>query len=546
MTNVRELNKMAAKLITSAGVLALIAGINISITPTAFADDCLLDTNNDGDADSNVDTDGGADSGGNSFRLACGVGASAVGNNATALGRSASAAGFSSIALGNSANAAGGESTALGNGASSAGGDSTALGRQASSAGFGSTALGHFASAAADFSTALGRSASAVGDQSTAIGSSSQANNVDTIALGNAANAAGPRSTALGKSSSAGGQDTTALGVSSSAGGDSAVALGDGANAPSDNSTALGDHTRAFETGATAVGSAAYAFGGHSTAVGFGASAFGHRSLALGYLANDASGMSGEESIGIGASVSTQGSHSIVIGADAHDGTFADAIVIGTGASAFETGQIVLQEADVFTILGNGDMGLGTATPMGNLDVNSGADDTLLVLTNDTAQWAIKSNAANGKLTIGNNTTGTKPLKFGPNAVGNLLQIGIVATDQVDIKGDLVLVGTLTTGGPTCGGGCDAVFDADYDMLSIEEHAALMYANNYLPEIGPTVPHAPVNVSERMGTMLNELEKAHIYIADLNQEKQAMRNETAHLKSELTELKQQVALLMNK
>ena len=40
-----------------------------------------------------------------------------------------------------------------------------------------------------------------------------------------------------------------------------------------------------------------------------------------------------------------------------------------------------------------------------------------------------------------------------------------------------------------------------------------MYANSYLPEIGPTVPHAPVNLSEQYGKVINELEKAHIYIA---------------------------------
>ena len=136
-----------------------------------------------------------------------------------------------------------------------------------------------------------------------------------------------------------------------------------------------------------------------------------------------------------------QGDDSIVIGADANDDNFDRAIVIGKNTLATEADQVILKSADTFTILGNGDVGLGTATPAGDLDINSGPLDTLLVLSNDTAQWTIKSNAANGKLTIGNNITGAKPFKFGPNAVGNLLQVGIVANDQVDIKGDLVLTG---------------------------------------------------------------------------------------------------------
>ena len=111
------------------------------------------------------------------------------------------------------------------------------------------------------------------------------------------------------------------------------------------------------------------------------------------------------------------------------------------------------------------------------------------------------------------------------------------------VEGDVDVTGTLTTGGPTCGGGCDAVFGADYDLPSIEEHAAQMYANSYLPEIGPTVPKAAINVSERMGTMLNELEKAHIYIAQqesrlvkLADEKQALALENQQQNSRLERL----------
>jgi len=67
------------------------------------------------------------------------------------------------------------------------------------------------------------------------------------------------------------------------------------------------------------------------------------------------------------------------------------------------------------------------------------------------------------------------------------------------------------------------VFDADYDLPTIEEHAREMFAKKHLPEIGPTIPLAPINLSEQYGKMLNELEKAHIYIAELNEEKQAMQ-----------------------
>lgn len=55
----------------------LLAGAALAAWPMqdARADDCLLDTNNDGDADANVDTDLGADSAGADARVACGSGA---------------------------------------------------------------------------------------------------------------------------------------------------------------------------------------------------------------------------------------------------------------------------------------------------------------------------------------------------------------------------------------------------------------------------------------------------------------------------------------
>ena len=86
----------------------------------------------------------------------------------------------------------------------------------------------------------------------------------------------------------------------------------------------------------------------------------------------------------------------------------------------------------------------------------------------------------------------------------------------MDTAGNVTLQGTITTGGATCSGGCDAVFDADYALPSIEEHAELMWTNKHLPAVGPTKPLEPVNLTEQMGNMLNELEKAHIYIDQLH------------------------------
>ena len=60
------------------------------------------------------------------------------------------------------------------------------------------------------------------------------------------------------------------------------------------------------------------------------------------------------------------------------------------------------------------------------------------------------------------------------------------------------------------------MFEPDFDLESIEEHAAAMWSAGFLPAIGPTVPEQPTNITEKVGGVLNELEKAHIYIEQLH------------------------------
>lgn len=94
---------------------------------------------------------------------------------------------------------------------------------------------------------------------------------------------------------------------------------------------------------------------------------------------------------------------------------------------------------------------------------------------------------------------------------------------RIDTGGNVTLEGTITTSGSTCGSGCDAVFDPDYDLETIEEHANEMFSNKFLPNVGPTEENKPINLTDKLGRMLNELEKAHIYIAQLDDEKKVLQ-----------------------
>jgi hypothetical protein len=107
---------------------------------------------------------------------------------------------------------------------------------------------------------------------------------------------------------------------------------------------------------------------------------------------------------------------------------------------------------------------------------------------------------------------------------------------ELNGAGDLTITGKIKTAGPTCASGCDAVFDADYNLPSIEEHAEAMWAKKHLPIVGPTLPNEPVDLSERYGLMLNELETAHIYIEQLHREKAELR---AELEAQRADLKTQ-------
>ena len=88
--------------------------------------------------------------------------------------------------------------------------------------------------------------------------------------------------------------------------------------------------------------------------------------------------------------------------------------------------------------------------------------------------------------------------------------------------GNLTISGTLVTGGPTCGGGCDRLFAAAHAILPIDEHARLMWQNGHLPNVGPTPEGQPIDVTDKLGRMLNELEKAHVYIEQLHRRIEAL------------------------
>lgn len=185
---------------------------------------------------------------------------------------------------------------------------------------------------------------------------------------------------------------------------------------------------------------------------------------------------------------------------------------------------------DAFGINSAGRIGIGTIMPDSFLHIeqNEAGFPELFTLENTGSDFAgFRFKTTGGSIDFN-------------KAAGNTFRLNVVDGDtwelELDPDGNLNIKGSVITGGVTCGGGCDRVFDADYDLPSIEEHAAEMWDKKHLPNVGPTIENQPINLSDKTGRMLNELEKAHIYIAHLNTEKNAMRSEIEDLKSRLSEL----------
>jgi hypothetical protein len=120
----------------------------------------------------------------------------------------------------------------------------------------------------------------------------------------------------------------------------------------------------------------------------------------------------------------------------------------------------------------------------------------------------------------------TASFKFARQAQENLFRVGVLAGDTVDINGKLIINGMDITP--------DYVFEPDYALESIEEHADQMFRFKHLPALAGAAANEEggVDVVKHQFGVLEELEKAHIYIAQLNATLEELRAEVAELKKQ--------------
>ncbi|MCF6224854.1 MAG: hypothetical protein L3J22_00925 [Xanthomonadales bacterium] len=226
---------------------------------------------------------------------------------------------------------------------------------------------------------------------------------------------------------------------------------------------------------------------------------------------------------------------------------------------------------------GQGWVGFGTNSPDSQIDISNSGPAFRLTNTGPGAGiWEVFVNPNTGRFNLANRQAGANvvPFKFDDGAGNNLLRIGISGTNGLasrtvsiggasvgeaavlDVRGSIMVDGSVIH--------ADFVFEPDYELMSIKENANFMWQNKHLPSL-PKAPkglRGPVNlVGHQMG-ILEELEKAHIYIEQLHKNSEALVNGHRELlsafhqqqvqlddlklqKEELAGLKQLVSQLVN-
>jgi hypothetical protein len=150
--------------------------------------------------------------------------------------------------------------------------------------------------------------------------------------------------------------------------------------------------------------------------------------------------------------------------------------------------------------------------------------------------WVLQTVDADGRFRVFDNIPGggerITVLQSGNVGIGTATPAG-----RLDVNGTIFQRGILLH--------ADYVFEPAYALESIEEHAEFMWDNKHLPAMDARTVDSDgqevVEIGARMRGMLEELEKAHIYISTLNQKVTEKDAQMAKLAQQNAELAQRLA-----
>jgi hypothetical protein len=197
-------------------------------------------------------------------------------------------------------------------------------------------------------------------------------------------------------------------------------------------------------------------------------------------------------------------------------------------------------------ISASGNVGVGTASPSGLLHL-------LSTSTNGTS-FFFQNSDTGGKswrmLSTGTNNSGGAGIFGLVNATDDPNNYKVVVTPAGNVG-----IGTATPGGKLDVNGtifqrgilihADYVFEPTYNLESIEDHSAFMWSNKHLPAVDAKQVDEQgrevVEIGARMRGMLEEIEKAHIYISTLSDKITEKDAALAKLERQNTELAERLA-----
>jgi len=261
-------------------------------------------------------------------------------------------------------------------------------------------------------SKARGEGSFASGEQTTASGQGSTAMGIGSIASWVFATALGGYTTASGHSSTAMGYFTTASGLAS-------TAMGYGSIASGLSSTAMGDYTTASGSGSISMGGYTIASSSYSTAMGVGSIASGGYSTAMGYYTK------------------AKSDYSLVIG-KWNDTTNTNRVFeIGNGTTS-------VARSNAMTVLQNGNVGIGTSSPVTRLDIASTGNNW--DLTGTEGDFRVGNGSYRIKMGVALDGGGAGAGRIRAAGGINTLYLGAGNTDVLTLfsTGNATLAGTLT------------------------------------------------------------------------------------------------------
>ena len=207
-------------------------------------------------------------------------------------------------------------------------------------------------------------------------------------------------------------------------------------------------------------------------------------------------------------------------------------------------------------ISASGIVGMGTASPADALHIRTGNAQGIRIETTGNAadldffNQGTNISQRNYRVASGFTSAGSFEILSSAAAAGAPTTSRLLMNSNGDVGiGTTAPAGKLDVNGSIFQRGgqlfADYVFDNDYTLESIEEHADYMWNNKHLPAVGERKVdeqgHEIVEIGARMRGLLEELEKAHIYISTLSERISRKDTEVEKLERQNAELAERLA-----